>query len=93
MNNIFRSEPQPIEGLQPTTYRFFSFTQNAMKKLVVRFWFSCIIVIVLTLEFMWFGLVTSGNGTGKSSPATVLLFPVLFVIGTISHFYPRFRKR
>ena len=64
-----------------------------MKKLVARFWFSCIIVVVLTLEVAWILLVTSGNNNAGSSLTTRFLFPVLFLVGTISHFYPRFRKR
>lgn len=82
----FHSKPQPLEGLHPTTQGFFSLAQNAMKKFIVCFWFTSIIVVVLVMEFMWFSIVASGNGTGKSSPATVFLFPVLLVVGTVSHF-------
>lgn len=57
-----------------------------MKKLIPRFWFTSIIVVVLTMEFMWIGTVLSENSTGKISPVTQFLFPVLFVLGTVSHF-------
>ena len=62
-------------------------------KLIARLWVTGIVAVVLPMEFAWFGTVVSGNGTGQSSLVTQLLFPVLFTIGIISHFYIRFHNK
>ena len=89
MNDIFHSNSQPLERLHPTVHNLVSLIQNAMKKFIVRFWFACIIIVVLTMEIAWVLLVSSGNNAAGSSLVTQFLFPVLFVLGTISHVLAR----
>lgn len=92
-SDIFHSQSQPPEGLRPTTDSSGSFASKVMKKFIVRFWFTSIIIVVLTMEFVWIDVIILGNGTGKSSLVTQFLFPVLFVVGLISHFHSRFRNK
>lgn len=66
--------------------RFVFFVPRAMKNLIARFWFTAIIAAVLPLELLWVLQVTFGVHPGPPTLATVLLFPVLFVVGTVIHF-------
>ena len=92
LSQRFNKPEQSPEELPPATLDSVSFPQNALKKFIPRFWFTSIIVVVVTMELLWVGLFSYGNGDATGpSPVTLLLFPVLLVVGIISHV--RFRNK
>ncbi len=68
-----------------------------MKTFVVRFYLVSIAAAVLVIEFWWVALMafygvpdhTFQPEKAGASLVTQLLFPVLLVIGTVSHFRSR----
>ncbi len=71
--------------------------KNIMKTFVARFYLVSIATAMLLIEFFWLSLMSSYGipehtfqpEKAGASLVTQLLFPVLLVIGTISHFYSR----
>lgn len=72
-----------------------------MKTFVTRFYLVLIAVGVLLIEFIWVGVLTAYQvpddtfepGKAGSTLATQLLFPLLLVIGTVSHVFTLFTKK
>lgn len=70
-----------------------------MKTFAIRFYLVSIVAAVLVLQFFWFDLMatytvevsdhTFQPEKGGASLVTQLLFPVLLMIGTTSHFLSR----
>lgn len=85
----FYHGPQPLQTVRPPVYNFVCHALNAMKKLIARFWLISIIIVVLTMEFVWVSVTIPENGTDKSSWTLPSLFFALFIIGAISQFYSR----
>lgn len=71
-----------------------------MKTFAVRFYLVSIAIAIPVIEFAWLSTMSSYGipeqtfqpEKAGSSLVTQLLFPVLFVIGTISHFLSRKTK-
>lgn len=61
-----------------------------MQKFVARLWVTGIVAVVILIQLTWILLVMTANDIRHFSHVTVFLFPVLFIIGIISHF--RFRN-
>jgi hypothetical protein len=62
---------------------------RAMKKFVARFYLVSVLAVVLVTELAWALLLSFGNNNEGSSLVTRLLFPVLFLVGTLHHFRSR----
>lgn len=73
-----------------------------MKTFAVRFYLVSIAIAMLVLQFFWWNLMTTYEvevsdhtfqpEKGGASLVTQLLFPVLLIIGTTSHFLSRKTK-
>lgn len=57
-----------------------------MKKFVARLWVTGIVAVVILIELTWILLVITANDIRHFSHVTTFFFPVLFIIGIISHF-------
>ena len=62
---------------------------RAMKKFVARFYLVSALVAVLVTELLWVAFICTGHDDRGSSLTTRLLFPVLFLVGTVQHFRGR----
>jgi hypothetical protein len=60
-----------------------------MKKFVTRFYLVSVLAVVLVTELAWAAFMSIGHNNQGSSLVTRLLFPVLFLVGTIHHFRSR----
>jgi hypothetical protein len=62
---------------------------RSMKKFVARFYLVSVLAVVLVTELLWVAFVCTGHENRGSSLTTRLLFPVLFLVGTVQHFRSR----
>jgi len=62
---------------------------RAMKGFVARFYLVTVLAGVLVTELAWAVLISTGHNNQGSSLVTRLLFPVLFLVGTVNHFRSR----
>ncbi len=60
-----------------------------MKKFVARFYLVSALAAVLVTELLWVVFISTGHENRGSSLTTRLLFPVLFLVGTVQHFRGR----
>jgi len=60
-----------------------------MKRFVARFYLVSVLAVILVTELAWAALMSAGHNNQGSSLVTRLLFPVLFVVGTVHHFRSR----
>ena len=63
---------------------------RAMKRFVARFYLVSVLAVVLVTELGWADLMVLTPQNNQGLPlVTRLLFPVLFLVGTVHHFRSR----